>query len=170
MSSPAYKEKFMTSRFVSVLSGFSAALLLAGAAHGHSYELGNIRIGHPHARPTVAQQPSGGAYLTLENRGSAGDRLLDVSSPAAASAQIHTMSMDGDVMRMREVGALDLAPAAKVEMKPGAGYHIMLIGLKQPLQAGDKFPMTLNFEKAGKIEVSVTVDGKEAKPSSGHGQ
>ncbi|MFL6719974.1 MAG: copper chaperone PCu(A)C [Burkholderiaceae bacterium] len=161
----------MTSRFVSVLSIFSVALLVAGAAHGHSYELGNIRIGHPHARPTVAQQPTGGAYLTLENRGSTGDRLLDASSPVAASAQIHSMSMDGDVMRMREVGALDLAPAAKVEMKPGAGYHIMLIGLKQPLQAGDKFPMTLNFEKAGKIEVSVTVDGKEAKEAkpSGHG-
>ena len=114
----------------------------------------------------MAQQPSGGAYLTLENRGSAADRLLEVSSPVAASAQIHTMSMEGDVMRMREVGALDLAPATKVDMKPGAGYHIMLVGLKQPLQAGDKFPMTLNFEKAGKIEVSVTVDGKEAKPSS----
>lgn len=158
----------MTSRFASALSVFSAALLLAGAAHGHSYELGTIRIGHPHARPTVAQQPSGGAYMTLENRGSTSDRLLEASSPVAASTQIHTMSMEGDVMRMREVGALDLAPAAKVEMKPGAGYHIMLIGLKQPLQAGDKFPMTLNFEKAGKIEVSVTVDSKEAKPS-GHG-
>jgi copper(I)-binding protein len=158
----------MTSRFASALSLLSAALLLAGAAHGQSYELGTIRIDHPHARPTVAQQPSGGAYMTLENRGSASDRLLEASSPVAASTQIHTMRMEGDVMRMREVGALDLAPAAKVEMKPGAGYHIMLIGLKQPLQAGDKFPMTLNFEKAGRIEVSVTVDSKEAKPS-GHG-
>lgn len=158
----------MIPRFASALSVFSAALLLAGAAHGHNYEVGAIRIGHPHARPTVAQQPSGGAYLSLENRGSTSDRLLEVSSPVAASAQIHTMSMEGDVMRMREVGALDLAPAARVEMKPGTGYHIMLIGLKQPLQPGDKFPMTLNFEKAGKVEVSVTVDSKEAKPS-GHG-
>ena len=156
----------MTLRFTSVLSVLSAALLLAGAAHGQSYELGTIRISHPHARPTVAQQPSGGAYMTLENRGGAGDRLLEVSSPVAASTQIHTMRMEGDVMRMREVGALDLAPSAKVEMKPGAGYHIMLIGLKQPLQAGDKFPMTLHFEKAGKVEVSVTVDSKEAGPSS----
>jgi len=106
----------MTLRFLSFLS---ATLLLAGAAHGHSYELGAIRIGHPHARPTVAHQPSGGAYLTLENRGGASDRLTGVSTPVAASAEIHTMSMEGDVMRMREVGALDLAPAAKVEMKPG---------------------------------------------------
>lgn len=151
-----------------ILTAFSAALLLAGAAHGHSYEVGDIRIGHPHARPTVAQQPSGGAYLTLENRGNKSDRLLDVASPVAASAQIHTMTMEGDVMRMREAGALELAPAAKVEMKPGAGYHIMLMGLKQTLAPGDKFPMTLNFEKAGKIEVSVTVDARDSKPAGGH--
>jgi copper(I)-binding protein len=154
----------MSLRFLSV---FSAALLIAGVVHAHDYQLGGISIDYPHARPTVPQQPSGAAYLTLENRGDASDRLLSLSSPVARSAEIHTMSMDGDVMRMREVGALDLAPAAKVEMKPGHGYHIMLMGLKQPLKAGDKFPLTLNFEKAGKIEISVPVDSQESKPA-GH--
>jgi len=154
----------MTLRFLSV---FSAALLLASAVHAQDYQLGRISIAHPHARPTVPQQPSGAAYLTLENRGDVSDRLLSLSSPVARSAEIHTMSMDGDVMRMREVGSLDLAPAAKVEMKPGHGYHIMLMGLKQPLKAGDRFPLTLNFERAGKIEISVLVDSQESA-SSGH--
>ena len=144
---------------------FSAALLLGGAAHAAGYKLGDISISEAHARPTVASQPSGAAYLTLENRGVAADRLVSLSSPVAESAAIHTMTMDGDVMRMRETGALPLAPAAKIEMKPGAGFHIMLIGLKKPLVAGDTFALTLNFEKAGRIEVSVAVDSKDAKPA-----
>lgn len=148
---------------------FLSAALLLGTAHVHAagYLLGDIAVTDPHARPTVVKQPSGAAYVTLENRGKAADRLLGVSSPVAESAAIHTMAMDGDIMRMREAGPLSLAPAAKVDMKPGAGYHIMLIGLKRPLQPGDTFPITLSFEKAGRLEVSVTVDGKEAKPE-GH--
>ena len=154
----------MTKQFLAV---FSAALL-AGAVHAADYRAGNISITDPHARPTVPGQPGGAAYLTLENTGSSADRLVGVASPIAQSTEIHTMRMDGDVMRMREAGELPLAPAAKVEMKPGMGYHIMLNGLKQPLKEGATFPITLTFEKAGKIEVPVVVDGKQAKPA-GHG-
>ena len=140
----------------------ASALALCSSVHA----AGDISITGAHARATVPQQPSGAAYLTLENKGSAADRLLSVSSPVAQSASVHTMSMDGDVMRMREAGALQLPPAAKVEMKPGVGYHIMLTGLKQPLQAGDTFPITLGFERAGKIDVSVVVDGKNVAPAA----
>ena len=77
------------------------------------------------------------------------------------------MGMDGDIMRMREANQLPLPPAAKVEMKPGMGYHIMLNGLKQPLKEGATFPMTLTFEKAGKVEVTVVVDARKAG-SAGH--
>ena len=159
---PDYKG-IMIKQFLAV---FSAALLV-GAVHAAGYRAGNIRITDPHARPTVPGQAGGAAYLTLENTGGSADRLVSVSSPVAQSAGIHTMRMDGDIMRMRDAGELRLAPAAKVEMKPGMGYHIMLNGLKQPLQAGATFPMTLNFEKAGEVDVSVTVDGKDAKPA-GH--
>jgi copper(I)-binding protein len=154
----------MIKQFLAVVS----AALLAGAVHAAGYRAGNISISDPHARPTVPGQPGGAAYLTLENTGGSADRLVSVSSPVAQSAEIHTMRMDGDIMRMREAGELPLAPAAKVEMKPGMGYHIMLNGLKQPLQQGTTFPMTLTFEKAGKLEVPVMVDGKDAKPA-GHG-
>lgn len=151
-----------------IICVFSAALLLGSAAHAAGYKVGDISISEAHARATVASQPSGAAYLTLENSGAAADRLVGVSSPVAGSAEIHTMSMDGDVMRMREVGTLPLAPAAKIAMKPGAGYHIMLMGLKKPLLEGDTFALTLDFEKAGRIEVPVTVGGKQAKPAA-HG-
>lgn len=153
----------MSNKFLAVLS----AALLSGAVHAAGYRAGEISITDPHARPTVPGQPGGAAYLTLENTGGSADRLVGVTSPVAQSAGIHTMRMDGNVMRMREAGELPLPPAAKVEMKPGMGYHIMLNGLKQPLQAGATFPMTLTFEKAGKVEVPVVVDGKQAKPA-GH--
>ncbi len=137
-----------------------AALLIATAAHCHDFNLGSLHIGHPFARPTVAQQPAGAAYLSIENRGKADDSLVRVSSPVAREVQIHSMSMEGDVMRMREVLRLDLKPASVINMKPGDGYHIMLIGLKRPLKVGDKFPMTLVFEKAGEVEVSVAVEAR----------
>lgn len=154
----------MIDKFLAALS----AALLCSAVHAAGYRAGDISITAPHARPTVPGQPGGAAYVTLENTGGSADRLVGVTSPVARSAEIHTMRMDGDVMRMREAGELPLPPAAKVEMKPGMGYHIMLIGLKQPLQAGATFPITLTFEKAGKVEVPVVVDGKQHKPA-GHG-
>jgi len=142
-----------------------AAALVAGTiAHAHEYTLGDLHIEHPYARPTVPMQRSGGAYLTIENKGKDGDKLVAASSPIAGSVQIHTMSMEGDVMKMREVDGVELKPASKVEMMPGHGYHLMMLGLRQPLKAGDKFPMTLTFEKAGKTEVSVVV----ADPNAMH--
>ena len=68
--------------------------------------------------------------------------------------------MDGNVMKMREVGSIDIKPAEKITMQPGNGYHIMLIGLSQQLKVGDKIPLTLTFAKAGKVEVMLFVEDK----------
>jgi len=144
------------------LSVFAATVFLCVAAFAHDYKAGDLSIVHPYARATVPNQPSGAAYLTIENQGKQNDKLIAASSPIAKSTQIHTMSMDGNVMRMREVGSLDIKPGEKMTMTPGHGYHIMLIGLSQPLKTGDKFPLTLTFEKAGKVEVSVWVEDKGA--------
>jgi copper(I)-binding protein len=141
------------------------AVALAAAtilAHAHGAKVGDLRIIHPHARATVPGQPSGAAYLGIENTGKSADKLVAVSSPIAKSVAIHTMAMEGNVMKMREASAIDLAPGAKVSMKPGDGYHIMLMGLTRPLKKDDKFPMTLTFEKAGKVDVEVHVDGDAA--------
>ena len=117
-----------------------------------------IVIDHAHARATVPGQTTGAAYIDIENRGKIEDKLLKISSPMAQSAEVHSMTMDGTVMRMREVGQVDLKPATKVTMAANEGLHIMLIGLKQPLRPGQKIPLSLRFEKAGKIDVDVTVD------------
>ena len=148
--------------FRSILT-LAIAFTFGAAAHAHDYKAGDLQIQHPHARATVANQPSGAAYLAIENKGKLADKLIAVSSPVAKSAEIHTMSMDGNVMKMREVDGIDIKPSARVAMQPGHGYHIMLVGLKQALKAGDKFPLTLTFEKSGKVDVSVSVEEKDAK-------
>jgi periplasmic copper chaperone A len=153
---------FMHLRSLLVLA---AALVVGTVAHAHEYTLGDLHIEHPYARPTVPMQRSGGAYLVIENKGKDADKLVAASSPIAQSVQIHTMSMEGDVMKMREVDSVELKPASKIEMTPGHGYHLMMLGLHQPLKAGDKFPLTLTFEKAGKTEVSVVVGEPNAMQS-----
>lgn len=148
---------------------FAAALTAGTAVHAHDRKVNSLHIEHPYARATVPHQPSGAAYLTIENKGKDGDRLIAVTSPVAKSVEIHTMSMDGNVMKMREVPAIELKPSARLVMQPGEGYHLMLLGLRRPLKAGDRFPLTLTFEKAGKTEVSVAVeDQKDAEGNGAH--
>ena len=95
----------------------------------------------------------GAAYLTLVSP--SGDRLTGIASPAAKT-QLHEMTNDHGVMKMREVSAIDLPPGEKVTLKPG-GLHIMMMGLKQPLRPGESVPLTLRFEKSGTREVNAAV-------------
>ena len=142
---------------ISKLFTLAAMLVLSAAVCADDYTLGKLVIRNPTARATVPNQPSGGVYFSIENTGKQGDRLIGVATTAAKSAELHNMAMDGNVMKMREVAAIDIAPSAKVEMKPGNGYHVMLIGLNRQLKRDDKFTLTLTFEKAGKLDVSVQV-------------
>ena len=134
----------------------SALLLAAAAASAHEFKVGNVSIGHPYARPTAASQPTGAGYLTLTSKGTP-DRLVSVSAAFAESVQLHSMRMQGDVMQMREVDAIDLPADTRVELKPGA-LHLMFIGLKAPLKVGQSYPLKLKFEKAGDVTVEVKVD------------
>jgi periplasmic copper chaperone A len=147
---------------------FAAILVVGNFAHAQEYTVKDLRIEHPYARSTVPNQPAGAAYLSIENKGKNADKLIAASSPVAKSVEIHTMSMEGNVMKMREVPNIELKPSAKLVMTPGNGYHLMLLGLRQPLKAGDTFPLTLSFEKAGKSEVSVVVEGKTKQEDHEH--
>jgi copper(I)-binding protein len=135
------------------------ASLACAAALGHGFRVGDIAIGHPFATPSLAGTSNGAAYFAgLENTGAVADRLLRASTPAAARVELHTMAIDAQgVMRMREIDAIELPPKAKLLMRSGSGPHLMLIGLKAPLKEGDSFPMTLQFERAGAVEVKVVV-------------
>jgi copper(I)-binding protein len=139
-------------------------LLSVTAAQAHGGHAGDIEITHPFATPTPPGAVNGAAYVvSLENNGKQPDKLVKVSTPVAQRAEIHTMAVDaGGVMRMREVDGIEIAPGATVKMKPGDGYHFMLIGLKQPLKEGDSFPLTMEFAHAGKTEVKVVVQVPKA--------
>ena len=136
----------------------SALVLAALSVSADDFKAGAVTIGHPYARATAAGQTVGGSYFKLQNRGG-NDRLVAAGAKVSASVEIHEMKMEGDVMRMRQVDGIVLPAGQTVELKPG-GLHIMFIGLKAPLKAGDKFPMKLKFEKAGEVEVMVSVEAQ----------
>ena len=149
------------------LLALAAAVSMTASAH--EFKAGDLSIGHPYARPTAPSQPTGGGYLTLTSKGRA-DRLLSASTPIAREVQLHSMKMDGDVMRMREVEAIDVPADTLVELKPGA-FHLMFVGLKEPLKVGQHFPLKLRFEKAGEVTVQINVDApgaQEARPKMTH--
>jgi len=139
---------------MSRLSVFLVAVFcIIGAAAAQSG--GAIEVKNAWARATPGGAENGAAYLTLE--APAGDRLTAVSTPVAKKAELHIMSMDGGIMKMRPLDGIDLAPGQETSLKPG-GAHIMLMGLNRPLQAGQTFPLTLQFEKSGAREVQVHVE------------
>ncbi len=139
---------------------WSVAVLVAGAAQAHDFKAGDLRIDHPYATPTRPGLSTGAVYFRgIRNTGAVADRLLSASTPAAGRIEIHHMQMQGEVMRMRAVPALDIPADATVAMKHGMpdGHHLMLLDLKAPLKDGDRFPVTLTFEKAGVHTVQVWV-------------
>jgi len=144
----------------------SACCLAALPASAREFQLGALKIDHPWARPTVPGQSTGGGYLSVHNTGNTPDRLLGGSTPAAARVEVHEMRMEGDVMRMREIKALDLPAGQTVTLEPGH-LHLMLMGLKAPLKVGDKLPLRLRFEKAGEIDVMLQVQTNPPLPAAG---
>ena len=139
----------------------------AGFASAADYRIGALSIGAPFARATPPGARTGGAYFTVDNAGKTDDRLVAVSSPAAAHAELHAMAMDGGVMRMRALGALAIPAGGKLMLAPG-GNHVMLLDLKRPLVAGESVPLMLTFEKAGTVEVTVAVTALGDMPKPAH--
>jgi len=135
--------------------GVAASLLYCVAALAQTgAQTSSVEITDAWARATPGGAQNGAAYVTLVSP--TGDRLTDVSSPVAEKAELHQMTNDGGIMKMREVTAIDLPPGTPVSLKPG-GLHVMLMGLTHPLQPGQSVPMTLQFEKSGTREVDVAV-------------
>ncbi len=143
------------------------ALPCAPAA-AHEYKVGQLTIEHPWARASAGNARTGAAFLTVVSAAAEPDRLLSASTPAAASAELHTHMMESDgVMKMRAVEAVELAPGAATRLAPG-GFHIMLMGLTGPLLEDTTFPLTLRFERAGEITVDVMVESVAAKGGEPH--
>lgn len=134
----------------------------AATPHPHGK---TMRLVQPHARASAPGQTAAAAYVTIVNAGPA-DRLLSASAPISKSVEMHSMVMEGDVMRMRPLEAIDVPSGRSIELKPGR-LHLMFMGLKAPLRAGDRFALRLRFERAGEVVVDVPVQAAGTGAPSG---
>lgn len=140
---------------------------LATLAPAHEYKAGALTLHHPWTRATPPGAEVAAVYVKIVNAGDAADRLVGISSPAAGEGQIYDMTMEGDVMQMRQMeGGLEIPPGATVELKPG-GAHGMLMYLKESFVEDGVVKATFTFEKAGAVEVELVV-GKMGATKSGH--
>lgn len=160
----------MTHLSLSISRLLVAALLATASATpllAHDYTAGPLRIVHPWSRATPPGAKVAGGFLTIENTGTTPDRLVGGTLVTAGRLEVHTMTMDGGVMTMRQLeNGLEIPPGATVELKPGS-LHVMFMDLKSGLQQGDRVKGTLVFEKAGKVEVEYKIEAVGAKASGG---
>jgi copper(I)-binding protein len=152
---------------------FGAALLVsiaASPAHADEVKAGDLVISQAWSRATPNGAKIGAGYFTIENKGTVADKLIGVTGEISDKIEVHEMSMNNGVMKMRPVeGGVTIEPGKTVKLAP-SGYHLMIMDLKSPLKQGDKLPVTLQFEKAGKVAVSLDVQGVGAQaPGNGDG-
>jgi copper(I)-binding protein len=158
---------------ISVARAIAGATMLAcflvAPVRAEDVKAGDLVITQAWSRATPGGARIGGGYLTIENKGTAPDRLLGGSADVADKIQVHEMSMNNGVMTMRQLDqGLTIEPGKTVKLAPG-GYHLMMIDLKSPLKQGDQVPVTLEFEKAGKVKLSFDVQGLGAQAPAGAG-
>lgn len=146
---------------------FALAAGVAGSP-GTSWagDRGRIVVEQAWARASILQSRPGAAYLTIRNAGSATDRLVAATSPLAGSVAIHASEMSGGTMKMREKERLEIPQGQQVTLKPG-GMHLMLMNLREPLREGERLPIVLEFEHAGRLEVSAPILSPAAKGPEG---
>jgi periplasmic copper chaperone A len=156
-----------------ITMSFCAALVtcIAGAsARAEEVKAGDLVISQAWTRATPNGAKIGTGYFTIENKGTTADKLVGVSGEVSDKIEVHEMSMNNGVMKMRPVdGGLTIEPGKTVKLAP-SGYHLMIMDLKSPLKQGGKVPVTLEFEKAGKVAVTLDVQGIGAQgPGGGDG-
>jgi periplasmic copper chaperone A len=154
-----------------IISGLLGAALLAALsaapACAQEVKAGDLVITQAWSRATPRGAKIGGGYLTIENKGAAPDRLIGGSGDIAGKIEVHEMSVKDGVMTMRPLdNGLTIGPGKTVKLAPG-GFHLMLFDLKAPLKQGDKVPITLEFEKAGKVTLSLDVQSLGAQGPAG---
>jgi len=134
-----------------------AILVHHSGAAPQNFKVGTLTIEAPWIRATPGGAKVAGGYMKIVNHGTQADRLIGGSLPVAGRFEVHEMTVENGVMRMRELArGLEIAPGATIELKPG-GYHAMFMDLKQGLKEGETIKGTLVFEKAGKVEIEYRV-------------
>lgn len=147
----------------------SFGLLLASClVQAHDFTVGALHLQHPYARPTPPGAQVGAAYVAITNKGKSTARLLSARAEVAQVVELHDMAMIKGVMEMRQVPTIEIQPGATLSMQPGGGYHLMLLGLTEPLRLGAKFPVWLTFADEGEVKVEVWVEAAGAAAAVHH--
>src|SRR5215470_3229959 len=150
----------IASRVILVLAGVVALFLAqvsVAPTFAADYDVGSIHISQPWSRATPKGAKAGAGYMTITNKGTTPDKVSCVSDDASAQCEIHSMTMEGGLMKMRPVeGGLEIKPGETVTLAP-SGFHVMFRNLKQPLQQGKTVKATLKFDKAGSVDVEYPV-------------
>lgn len=147
----------MALRRPTVAAVLAATLALAAPVTAGPGEAGNLRVEAPWARATPPGTPVGAGYLEIVNEGDAADRLLGASTPAAARVQLHrSVERDGTTTMVHQPDGVTVPAGGRRRFSPG-GYHLMLMGLTEPLEAGERVPLTLRFERAGAVDIELQV-------------
>ena len=159
-------KKMIAMSFCAVLIG----VIAGSSARAEEVKAGDLVISQAWSRATPNGAKIGTGYFTIENKGTTADKLVGVSGEVSDKIEVHEMSMNNGVMKMRPVdGGLTIDPGKTVKLAPN-GYHLMIMDLKSPLKQGGKVPVTLEFEKAGKVAITLDVQGIGAQgPSGGDG-
>ena len=161
------KDMIMTSTLRTLAYAVFFAALFAVPARAEEVNAGDLVITQAWSRATPGGAKIAGGYLTIENKGTAPDRLIGGSAEVSDKIQVHEMAVNDGVMTMRQLDkGLTIEPGKMIKLAPG-GYHLMLMDLKAPLKQGDKVPVALEFEKAGKVKLSLDVQGVGAPGPSG---
>jgi periplasmic copper chaperone A len=149
-----------------LLAALPALFSVAPTALAQETRAGDLTVQQPWTR-AAGQGATSAGFMGISNRGSVADRLLSASSPAARAMELHSMIRDGDVMRMRPMNGIEIRAGQTVTLRPG-GFHLMLIGLSQPLRQGETVPVTLRFERAGEVQVALSVQAAGAREPAPH--
>lgn len=141
------------------------ALLRATAGVAHDFTVGSLVIDHPWARPTTATVATGAAYMTIINTGGAADTLQGAATPRAERVEIHLTETKDGISRMLPVlDGIVIAAGEQVAIQPG-GYHLMLVGLTEPLRRDEKVPLILDFAEAGSVTVELAIQMRPPAPT-----
>ena len=126
-----------------------------------------VTVEQPWSRATPPGAEIGAGFMTLKNAGASAARVVGASSPAAARVEMHVTTHEGNVMQMREVPAYEVPAGGTFVLAPG-GAHLMLFGLKRPLQAGERVPLTLKLEGGGEVKAELQVQKLGARAPGHH--
>ena len=154
------KSRNLTRRQALVMT--SALLMWAAAPAALAQRPGgDIEVTRAQALPSIPGARNGGGFLTLVNHGKSDDKIVAAASPVCGHVELHTMSMENNIMRMREVGDIPVPAGKTLRMQPGSGYHLMFMDLKAPLKEGERVPVTVKFAHGGQMELQLKVEPRD---------